>query len=247
MLARGSGWLRAGARDVVRHRVTRRGSRWAISISVRGGFFAPSVLSGAELSCACGRCQYKAFTRLRCSKNRAFTRLRRASYFLLSGQEKCNQREGHPGQALCGLPALRVRNPPSGPLDGTSLCRRSARAHRCARPFGLFLRSIAAWQGPRLVAILATASDRALPTCAVAERGVCRTDFFRRANSRGSCRATQSDTGEGVLVGRRLPRVDCRSGRDPDGHGWPECRKCRSNFLPIWWPSWPRPQAACFE
>jgi hypothetical protein len=35
--------------------------------------------------------------------------------------------------------------------------------------------------------------------------------------------------------------------RGPDGHGWPECRKCRSNFLPIWWPSWPRPQAACFE
>jgi hypothetical protein len=137
-------------------------------------------------------------------KNRAFTRLRRASYFLLSGHcaagaartaelaqraegrspesEKCNQREGHPGQTLCGLPAtapcvalppasmpspaLRVRNPPSGPLDGTSVCRRSARAHRARVPAGV---------------------------------------------SSG-----------------RLP-----SGRGPDGHGWPECRKCRSNFLPV--------------
>ena len=100
-------------------------------------FHAPAAVASTRLSHACG-----------VLKNRAFTRLRRASYFLLSGQEKCNQREGHPGQALCGLPALRVRNPPSGPLDGTSLCRRSARAHRARVPSGYSSGRLPPGRGP---------------------------------------------------------------------------------------------------
>ena len=100
-------------------------------------FHAPAAVASTRLSHACG-----------VLKNRAFTRLRRASYFLLSGQEKCNQREGRPGQALCGLPALRVRNPPSGPLDGTSLCRRSARAHRARVPSGYSSGRLPPGRGP---------------------------------------------------------------------------------------------------
>ena len=47
----------------------------------------------------------------------------------------------------------------------------------------------------RLVAVLATASSHALPSCAAAERDDWSHCSFQRANSRVSCRATQSDTG----------------------------------------------------
>ena len=38
----------------------------------------------------------------------------RASHFLLRGQEKSNQREGHPDAAVSGHPALRLRNATPG-------------------------------------------------------------------------------------------------------------------------------------
>jgi len=66
---------------------------------------------------------------------KAFTRLRRATYFLLRGQEKSRQREGHPhARALRTVPVLQVRESAPGFADSTSMCWQQTGPHPVGHP-----------------------------------------------------------------------------------------------------------------
>lgn len=80
--------------------------RWMVVGDVAGGFLLPVRTMLAERNLGVG--------------SKAFVLLRRASYFLLRGQEKGNQREGHPASAPCGRPARKVRVRAAGFVDRAS-------------------------------------------------------------------------------------------------------------------------------
>ena len=108
-----------------------------------------------------------------------FTRLQRASHFLLRGQEKSNhcaagaartaklarrvegrsptsresnQEKGHPDAAVSGLLPCDCATWLRRFTDSTSLCWQRTGSRPCEPPFGLFLRHAAAAKGPPFTA-----------------------------------------------------------------------------------------------
>ena len=72
----------------------------------------------------------------------------RAGDFLLRGQEKSHQREGHPGAAPFVHPWTKSTLGPAWLADAPSLARRQVGAVPCAHPAGLIARSSPQHRGP---------------------------------------------------------------------------------------------------
>ncbi|SFN61773.1 hypothetical protein SAMN05216289_1381, partial [Dokdonella immobilis] len=88
------------------------------------------------------------------SKSKAFTRLRRASYFSLLAQRKSNQKKEHPKAAVSGLLSCDFAAGLRGFADSTSVCWQRTGRDPSRPPCGPFLRPAATAYGARVARIL---------------------------------------------------------------------------------------------